>query len=152
MTILQELIVAIRGLRKEIGVNEKEPAPIRVFASNRVVALVDHNTLFLRKLARVSEVEFPSEPLTGAGSRSTPDFDVQIVYERAIDVPVERERLNKEIAKLEKGIEAAERQLNNEGFIARAPGHIVEGLRKQYAETRALLDKAKAALAALPES
>jgi valyl-tRNA synthetase len=152
MTILQELIVAIRGVRKEIGVPEKESTPIRVFASNRVVALVDHNALFLRKLARVAEVEFPPVAPTGPGSRCTPDFDVQVVYERIIDVPAERERLTKDIAKYQKGLEAADRQLSNEGFIARAPAHIVEGLRKQSTETRALYTKAQAALAALPKA
>jgi len=34
--------------------------------------------------------------------------------------------------------------------VAKAPAHIVEGLKKQAAETRALKDKAQAALDALP--
>ena len=34
--------------------------------------------------------------------------------------------------------------------MAKAPTHIVEGLRKQAAETRTLYDKTKAALDALP--
>jgi len=34
--------------------------------------------------------------------------------------------------------------------MAKAPAHIVEGLRKQSTETRILYDKAKAALDALP--
>jgi valyl-tRNA synthetase len=77
-------------------------------------------------------------------------FDVSVVYARQIDVPAERERLTKELAKLEKGLQAGERQLGNEAFMAKAPAHIVEGLRKQAAETRLLYDKAKAALDALP--
>jgi valyl-tRNA synthetase len=61
----------------------------------------------------------------------------------------ERERLTKEIAKLEKGLLAAEKQLGNDGFISRAPQHIVEGLKQQEAETRMLFEKATAALAEL---
>ena len=76
---------------------------------------------------------------------------MQVVYERQIDVPAERERLSKDLARYEKGLSAAEKQLGNEGFIARAPAHIVEGLRKQASETRALYDKTKAGLNALPE-
>ncbi len=34
--------------------------------------------------------------------------------------------------------------------MAKAPAHIVEGLKKQQAETRLLLDKTQAALDALP--
>jgi valyl-tRNA synthetase len=77
--------------------------------------------------------------------------DIAISYQKPIDVPAERERLTKDIAKYEKGVAAAERQLGNEGFVAKAPKHIVEGLKKQEAETRTLLEKARAALAALPE-
>jgi valyl-tRNA synthetase len=41
---------------------------------------------------------------------------------------------------------SAERQLGNESFLAKAPPQIVDGLKKQEAETRLLLDKARAAL------
>jgi valyl-tRNA synthetase len=86
----------------------------------------------------------------GLSKHSTPSFDVAVIYERTIDVPAERERLTKDIARYEKGIAAAERQLGNEGFLAKAPAHVVEGLKKQESETRALLEKARAALDALP--
>lgn len=72
-----------------------------------------------------------------------------MVYERLIDVPAERERLTKDLAKYEKGLVAGERQLNNDAFMAKAPAHIVEGLRKQAAESRTLYDKTKSALAEL---
>jgi len=97
-------------------------------------------------------VDLVHEAPTGNNARATANFDVAVVYERQIDVAAERERLEKELAKLNKGIEAANKQLNNEGFIARAPANIVEGLKKQFAETSALKEKAEAALAALPEA
>ncbi len=150
MEVLQQMIVTVRGLRKEMSVPEKEAAPIRVFADNRVVALADANADLLRRLARVSEVKFEHVALTGDGTRSTADFDVAVVYERQIDVVAERERLTKDLAKYEKGLTAAERQLGNDGFMAKAPAHIVDGLRKQAAETKMLHDKAKSALEALP--
>ena len=73
-----------------------------------------------------------------------------MIYERQIDVVAERERLTKDLAKYEKGLQAAEKQLGNEAFIGRAPAHIVDGLKKQAAETKLLYDKTKAALDALP--
>jgi len=76
---------------------------------------------------------------------------LDIIFERTIDVAAERERLTKDIARYEKGLAAAERQLGNEGFLAKAPAHVVEGLKKQEAETRLLLEKARAALEALPK-
>jgi valyl-tRNA synthetase len=150
MEIIQQLIVTVRGLRKEMAVPEKEPAPIRIFANNRVAALADGNTDLLARLARVSSVEFASGPLTGDGTRSTADFDLAVIYERQIDVVAERERLTKELAKYEKGLIASERQLGNIAFMEKAPAHIVDGLRKQAADTKMLYDKTKAALDSLP--
>jgi len=150
METMQQLIVAIRGLRKEMGVPEKEATPISVFATPEIGALAQANADMLAKLARVSSVELSPSALTGDSTRSTGSFDVAVVYERQIDVPAERERLTKDLAKYEKGIAAADRQLTNDAFMAKAPAHIVEGLRKQSAETRMLYDKTKAALDALP--
>jgi valyl-tRNA synthetase len=152
MTLLQDLIVAIRGLRKELGVAEKEATPIRLFSPDlTAAALATANAGMLAKMARVASVEVSPTTLTGQGSRNTPQFDVQVVYERQIDVAAERERLTKDLAKYEKGLTAAERQLSNEAFMAKAPGHIVDGLRKQAADTRILYNKTTTALAALPE-
>ncbi len=150
---LQEVIVTVRAVRKEMGVPEKEAAPVMVFGENRVLALVDAHRDMLARMARVRDVEFSAEPLTGAAARNlhtaSGPLDVAVVYEREVDVPAERERLTKEIARLTKGLEAAQRQLGNEGFLAKAPAAVVDGLKKQQAETQGLYDKAAAALAAL---
>jgi valyl-tRNA synthetase len=150
MNVLQELIVSIRALRKELGVPEKEATRVQVHASDRVSALADANADMLARMARVSSVELVHEALKGNNARASASFDVAVVYERQIDVAAERERLLKDLAKFDKGLQAAERQLGNDGFVAKAPAHIVEGLKKQAAETRALKEKAEAALAALP--
>ncbi len=147
MVLLRELIVAIRGVRKEMAVPEKEATPVRVFGQAAETAAT-HSSV-LAKMARVSSVELASGALSGAGSRSTPQFDVQVVYERVIDVPAERERLTKDLARYEKGLGAAERQLGNEVFMAKAPAHIVAGLRKQATETKVMFEKTQAALAEL---
>jgi valyl-tRNA synthetase len=150
MNTLQELITTVRGLRKDLTVPEKEPAPIQLHAAANFAMLAQENADMLARMARVSAVEVvPSAPI-GDNARSTASFDVAVLYERQIDVPAERERLTKELAKFTKGLEAAEKQLGNEGFLARAPEHIVAGLKKQQAETLALKQKAEAALAALP--
>ncbi len=151
MKVLQELIVTVRGLRKELDVPEKEAAGIVLHGDNRLLALADAHADMLGRMARVSAVEFSGAPLTGSAIRSTASFDVAVVYQRQIDVTAERERLGKEIARLEKGAAAAERQLGNEAFTAKAPAHIVDGLRKQAAETGMLLEKARAAIRELPE-
>jgi valyl-tRNA synthetase len=149
MQTMQDLITTVRALRKELGVPEKESTPIHLHASNRIIALADANQDMLSRMARVASIEFASEPLSASNARSTADFDVAVLYERQIDIPAERERLTKDLAKYEKGLAAAERQLGNEAFMAKAPAHIVDGLRKQAAETKILYDKTKSALDAL---
>jgi len=147
---LQALINTTRGLRKDLTVPEKEATPITIHASSSIGALIQSNADMLAKLCRVSAVELSPTPLTGNNARSSTAFDVAVIYERQIDVLAERERLTKDLAKFTKGLEAADKQLNNEGFMARAPQHIVDGLKKQHAETLALKQKAESALAALP--
>jgi valyl-tRNA synthetase len=152
MNILQELITTVRALRKDLAVPEKEATPIQLHAATAISALVQSNADMLSRMARVNSVEIIPTTPTGDNARSTASFDVAVLYERQIDVPAERERLTKDLAKFNKGLEAAEKQLGNEGFLARAPEHIVAGLKKQQAETLALKEKAEAALAALPQA
>jgi valyl-tRNA synthetase len=161
MNLLQSLITEVRSLRKESGVEEKAITPIEVRGPGGVVdALTDDgiwgpfrrnmgSESIVERLAKVSELRFVNEITTGLSKHSTADFDVAVIYERTVDVPAERERLKKEIVKYEKGLASAERQLGNESFLAKAPAHVVEGLKKQQFETSQLLEKARAALSAL---
>ena len=150
MEMMQQLIVTVRAVRKELAVPEKEFAPIEVFSTAGADALASENAEMLSRLARVSGVSIASEALSGNNARSTASFDVAVIYERQIDVAAERERLTKDLAKYEKGLAGAERQLGNEAFLAKAPQSVVDGLKKQQAETKLLYDKTKDALDALP--
>jgi valyl-tRNA synthetase len=150
MGVLQSLIVETRALRKEIGVEEKASTPIEVRIDRGMQVIIGDNCAIVERLARVNDLRFVDHITSGLSKHSTFNFDVAVIYERIIDVVAERERLTKEIAKYEKGLAAAERQLGNEAFLAKAPAHVVEGLKKQEAETRLLLEKARAALEVLP--
>ena len=150
MDVLQQMIVAVRGLRKEMGVPEKEATPIRIYGEGSVEKLARGNADMLARLARVSAVEFAAAPMSGDGVRGTTHFDVAVVYERQIDVAAERERLSKDLAKYEKGLAAAEMKLGDTTFMGKAPAHIIEGVRKQAVEMKILYDKTKAALDTLP--
>jgi valyl-tRNA synthetase len=151
MALLQSLIVEVRGLRKEIGVEERASVPIELHADAHRKELAGDNRDMIERLARVSEVRFVDQISTGLAKHHSAGFDVAVVYERTIDVAAERDRLTKDIAKYEKGLAAAERQLGNEGFLSKAPAHVVEGLKKQEAETRLLVEKARTALESLSE-
>ena len=149
---LQALIVDIRALRKDRGVPERKPAPILVAVSPDFREVLVRSQDIVQHLALVESFTAanPGDFAIRPGHRSGEHWSIDVQFERTIDIPAERERLTKEIAKLEKALIAADRQLNNEAFINKAPANIVEGLRKQESENRQLLAKAQAALGALP--
>jgi valyl-tRNA synthetase len=152
MELLQSLIVAVRALRKEMGVEEKAATPVELRMDSALQVVVRTNSQIVERLARVSEIRFVDQLAAESSRHSTAAFDVSVVYERTIDLAAERERLTRDIAKYEKGLAAATRQLGNESFLQKAPPQVVEGLKKQESETRLLLEKAQAALAALPQN
>ena len=150
MHTMQALIETIRALRKDVGVAEKEAVPVELrIELNLVKESIEANLSVVEGLARVSEGRFVSQISAGLKAASWFFFDVAVVYERTVDVAAERDRLTKDIVRYEKGVAAAERQLGNEAFLAKAPAQVVEGLKKQEAETRQLLEKARIALNAL---
>jgi valyl-tRNA synthetase len=150
MGILQSLIVEVRALRKEVGIEEKASVPIHLRIDDGMREVVRENRVMVERMARVSEINFVGQLPANLAKHSTFNFDVAVVYERTIDIPAERERLTKEVVKLEKNLASADKQLGNASFLEKAPANIVEGLKKQQAENRDLLIKAKAALDALP--
>jgi valyl-tRNA synthetase len=150
MSLLQELIVEVRALRKEIGVEEKAVVPTEVRIDSSLKDIISENHAIVERLARVSDVRFVDQISAGLAKHSTSQFDVAVIYERKIDVAAEREKLTKEIARLAKIIANSDRQLNNPGFTAKAPAHIVEGLTKQRDDAQQLLDKLRRDLNSLP--
>ena len=150
MAILQDLIVSVRNLRAELKVETRAKVPVQVHTDDGVRGIIERNRGSLERLANVEQIEFVDGSLAQlAGARGTARFDVCIVYEQKIDVAAERERLGKELAKLEKETANAERQLGNEGFLAKAPANVVEGLRRRLEELKVLYAKAKSAFDAL---
>jgi valyl-tRNA synthetase len=145
MAILQDLIVSVRNLRAELKVEPKVKVPIELFAHDpQTKALVVQNREAIERLANVSGVtDATQSQASQAPSRATARFDVRVVYEKKIDVAAERERLTKELEKMEKEIANGQRQLSNEGFLAKAPANVVEGLRKRAGELAGLREKAK---------
>ncbi len=84
----------------------------------------------------------PAPKLEGA-FRSAPDFDLWL------DIPlaeVDPSRLRKENEQLEKVIANSLRQLGNESFVAKAPAHVIDGMRAKLAEYQAQLAKNQTAL------
>jgi valyl-tRNA synthetase len=98
----------------------------------------------------VEGLEFSSISLDkAAGARSTSRFDVVVVYEKKIDAAAECERLKKDLEKFESELGRAKAQLGNEGFLAKAPVKVVDGLRNRASELEVLIQKTQSGLAEL---
>ena len=145
MAILQDLIISVRNLRAELKVEPKVKVAIEVFAHDpQTNALVGQNREAIERLASVSTITDATQARASqAPSRATARFDVRVIYEKKIDVAAERDRLSKELEKMEKEIANGQRQLSNEGFLAKAPANVVEGLKKRNGELADLREKAK---------
>jgi valyl-tRNA synthetase len=150
MELVQSFITETRAQRKEIGMEEKAEAPVFVHASAEVKETLRQNAATILRLARVNELRDCDVLPTRLTARSTAAFDLAIDYARTVDVAAEREKLTKEIARLEKAVASADRQLENPGFLAKAPANVVEGLKSQRTDSATLLAKSRQALAALP--
>jgi valyl-tRNA synthetase len=150
MAVLQDLIVNVRNMRAEMKVEPRVKTPVKIHAAGDVRKLVTENRGMVERLASVDGIEFVDTSLAQtAGARTTPKFEVVLVYEQKIDVAAERERLTKELSKLETEMANANRQLGNEQFLAKAPVKVVEGIRKRQGELQQLIEKGKTALAKL---
>ncbi len=143
---LQELVTAVRAVRKELGVGEKATVPVRVRAGNGTEQTLRDARAIVERLARVSSLSFVADALTGGGTRSAPGFDVQVVYEQPRNIPAETERLAKELARLAKELAVAEAKLGNESFLSKASPAIVAGTRERAGELAALIAKVRASL------
>jgi valyl-tRNA synthetase len=150
MAILQDLIVSVRNLRAELKVEPKVKVPIEVFAHEpEIRAMLEKNlgAVLLDRPANVETITFVESALANLpGARSTSRFDVHAIYEKKIDVAAERERLTKEMEKIEKQLVSAQARLGDEQFLSKAPPHVVEGLRNQVEESTILRQKIVARL------
>ena len=151
MAILQDLIVSIRNLRAELKVEPKVKVPIRVYAHEPAIrALIGQNQSAIERLANVESVGLTDHPLTDTiGARRTARFDILVIYEKKIDLASERARLTKELERIEREIANGQRQLTNKQFLAKAPAHVVEGIRKRAHDLATEQEKTKGQLGAL---
>jgi valyl-tRNA synthetase len=149
MALLQEIIVSARNLRAQMNIDPKEQIDGVLYARDGACQVAEAQSEAILKLAGVKlEVSTEAPPSRSAAMRSTTEFDLLLKVSDA-KVEAQRQRLEKEIQRLEKVIGNSRKQLTNDTFVERAPGHVVEGIRAKLADYEAQLEKSRAALEGL---
>ena len=153
MQTVKELIADIRNRRAELKVEPKGKVKVRIFADPKIRKLIEEQHELIDRLAGVEDIEFATQSMSRLpGVQTRNSYEVAVLYEKKINVEAERERLSKELKKLESEFANAQRQLGNESFLAKAPAPVVEGLRRRTSELEQLLPKTRVALEQLGQA
>ncbi|EOQ39799.1 valine--tRNA ligase [Butyricicoccus pullicaecorum] len=147
---MMDTIRAIRARRAEMNVPPSKRAQVILLTDER--AAYEAGILFFSKLAYASEVIFADAMPENADSMVsvvTKGATAYMPMGELIDFEKERERLNKEKAKVQKDLDFVNKKLNNPGFVAKAPAAVVEQEREKVAKLEELMAKLDASLAAL---
>jgi len=143
------LVEACRALRGEMEISPALRVPLVVSGN---ATLLREFSPALKVLAKLSDVEIVAELAPDKNAAAAP---VQVVGEYRlmlkieVDLAAERERLSKEIARLETEIVKASGKLSNAGFVERAPANVVALERERLIGFTGTLEKVKVQLASL---
>jgi len=129
MQMVMDLILAIRNIRGEMNIAPSVQIKAIVNVARKDMA--DHLEKaggYVKTLSRLSELRIGSaekKPKTAA-TGVIKDAEVYVPLEGIIDLTQERDRLQKEIAKISKDIEVFSKKLSNRNFVDKAPKEVVE--------------------------
>ena len=150
MADVETLVTELRRFRADQGVKPSQKVPARL---DFVAADLDNLETAIRSLVRLEE---PSEGFTPTASievrLSTVTIEIELDTSGTVDTAAERKRLEKALATAQKELDNAAKKLNNEGFLSKAPEHVVEGIRQRQAVAQEEHERVTARLAELPES
>ena len=142
---LKQMVDACRSLRGEMGISPAAKVPL--IASGNAEQLA-HFAPYLKSLAKLEDVAILAElPEADAPVMLAGEFKLMLKVE--IDVAAEKERLGKEIVRLQGEIAKANGKLNNESFVARAPADVVAQEKARVAEFSTNLEKLQTQLVKL---
>jgi len=134
VTRFKALTVACRSVAKQMNISDAKRPPLLTFGDAEFVVQA---APLLKALAKVGEVRvIADEAAFVEATRSLPvavEGGVRLALHVEIDLAAEKERLTKEITRLEGEIVKANNQLGNENFVSRAKPEVVDQMRTRLA-------------------
>ena len=139
---LRELVVRVRGMRKEYGVGEGREISLHLTGGDHD-GLLEGRGEMLRRLARIGSVLTAPPPAgaAGAGGVLRDGTELFLPLEGIIDLERERTRAVRETGRLSGLLKGMEAKLANHNFVTRAPEAVVEREREKLASCQLQLTK-----------
>ena len=146
MTALKSLTDACRNLRGEMQLSPALKVPLIIEGNDQ--ALLMSFVPYLQALANLSEVQVV-ETLPASPAPVSVVGTTRLMLKVEIDIGAERERLSKEIARIDGEIIKAHAKLDNESFVARAPAAVVAQEKERLANFSDTVENLREQLAKL---
>jgi valyl-tRNA synthetase len=153
MEFLQQVIVAIRNIRAELGIAPGAQLTVLLRADGQERDLLLDHAIEISTLARVGtlRVEPDMDIPKGCASAVIKGCELFIPLEGVVDFEAELARMDKELGKLAKELEVVTKKLANESFTNKAPAEIVakeQAKAQEFSDKKQNLEQLKAKLLA----
>ncbi|MGB9340293.1 MAG: class I tRNA ligase family protein, partial [Polyangiales bacterium] len=153
---LQAFVGSVRTIRAEHDVPRSQLTRIHWHTDDEAKrAVLEAERMTIESLARCelcfeadpAKLEDPSAHFENAAVFVNPG--IRAAVPGVIDVEKERDRLQRDLKKVEKELEVVEKKLSNPSFVERAPQAVVEKSRRDALELREKRERLEAALKSL---
>jgi valyl-tRNA synthetase len=144
MEAIMDTIRSIRNIRAEMNVPHSQKAKVIIVTQDQSKKVFESGKVYIEKLAGASNVTIQSDKggiPSNAISAVTGIAEVFMPLEDLVDLDKEMERLTKEKENLEKELVRVNGKLSNEGFVTKAPSHVVEEERKKKEKYQGMMNK-----------
>lgn len=148
-TTVQNQVSAIRNIQAEMNLSPKAELTIIIKPKNTALEHTLSQTAWIfKKLLPVNDITFHThaEKPKASAAAVVDGTEIYIPLKGLIDLDVERERIQKEIGRLEGFLTGISKKLSNEKFVENAPAAVVEKERQKKADTETDLKKLKTQL------
>ncbi|WP_308035868.1 valine--tRNA ligase [Neisseria cinerea] len=147
MTVLQDLIGAVRNLRGEMGIQPNVKAPLFVESADDLADYLK----YLPMMTRLTEVQQVAALPESEDAPVAVCNGARLMLKVEIDKAAETARLSKEAEKLQKALDKLNAKLSKPGYTEKAPAHLVEKDKADLAELEDKMAKVQSQLAKLKD-